>query len=93
MDRHQTISGAIGEAMREFFEEGELRPHNPAICRDSRGFYFGSALHGDEVVIDLGEGFGNWEPENTDGIEAAATAWEKEIVEAGMAELDEFFNR
>lgn len=77
---HREIVGAIVEAMEDWLgSDGAMRPHNPAICRDARGYYYGSALHGDEVVVSLEGGFGAWEPETADEIRECADGLAEEV--------------
>ena len=70
--KHETAIGAIKDAMEDIIDNaGTFTPHNPAICRDANGWYFGSALHG-ESVVELSDGFGNWTPNTADDIAACA---------------------
>ena len=76
--KHESAQGAIAEAMNDYLNNGTFTPHNPAICRDRAGWYYGSALHG-EAVYELDGGFGDWTPASVEEIEAAANGLAAEI--------------
>ena len=71
------LKDAVIEAMEDYLENGQFRPHNPAImhCPHS-GYYYGSALHaedaGDDIIMKLDDGFGSWTPESTDDVQVCA---------------------
>ena len=51
-----TLNDALRRAWENYTEnDGVFTKINPAICRDGKGVYFGSALNGDQVVFDLSE--------------------------------------
>jgi hypothetical protein len=80
----KTLIEAIESALRDYSENGELTPSNPAIVRDGDGFQYNSALHPhDGMVWDLQEGLGSWTPEVGDNIEAIA-AGAAEMIESEM---------
>jgi hypothetical protein len=76
---YETLTAAIEDAMTDYLENGTFSPHNPAICRDSRGYYYGSSLHGDEVIADLAGGFGSWEPTSVAEIGECASGMAAEL--------------
>lgn len=71
---YQNVQTAIEEAMEDLINTGGFQKHSPAICRDKLGYYYGSKLHGDEVVFDLSSGaFGYWTPEAMEEIPVCAS--------------------
>lgn len=71
--RYACVLHAVCEAMTDLLENGGPTPHNPAIMRDRDGsYYYGSSLHGDEIIIDLADGFGSDQPETMDEISDSA---------------------
>ena len=84
--KHDNMAGAIAEAMSDYLDNGVFTPHDPAICRDRAGFYYGSTLAGEAVHRLDGGGFGNWTPASVDEIDIAANGMAAEIGLA--AEID-----
>lgn len=83
--KHTTSAAAIEDAMRDYLEnDGVFTPHDPAICRDAGGWYYGSALHG-EAVYELSSGFGSWTPETAADIDDCAAGLAAEIEEDANA--------
>lgn len=68
-----TLTQAIAEAIKDYQENGELTPTNPAIVKDGDDYYYSSSLHPyDAMVWDLQEGLGNWTPDADDDAEDVA---------------------
>ena len=69
-----TLNDALRRAWENYNDNGQFTKVNPAICRDGKGFYFGSAMHGDPVVLDLSDiVFGPYSPDSYENAEDFAS--------------------
>ena len=79
-----TLNDALRRAWENYTENGTFTKVNPAICRDGKGFYFGSALNGDQVVFDLSEiTFGPYSPDGYESAEDFAADLEPVVATGG----------
>lgn len=76
---YATKQEAVSDAMEQLINDGEFRPHNPAIIKDGQSkYYLGSTLNmvgDDEIIFNLSDGFGSFEPESISDIEDCANGF------------------